>query len=92
MQVTVHYTTQLKAELGVAEESVLLPASSDPGDLLRSLATRHPGPFGQLVLSPEGQLLPSIVLCVNDQQVDPASPDPLPDGATVTFLSAISGG
>jgi hypothetical protein len=66
--------------------------SANLSELLRSLAVRHPGPFGQLVLTPEGELLPSILLCVNDQQVDPASDDPLPDGATVTFLSAISGG
>ena len=35
MQVTVHYTTQLKAALGVAQETVQLPSSADLGDLLQ---------------------------------------------------------
>ena len=92
MQVNVHYTTQLKAALGMAEEVVELPSSAGVRNLLQCLAARHAAPFGELVLTPDGELLPTILLCVNDQQVDPAADDPLPEGATVTFLSAISGG
>lgn len=92
MQVTVHYTTQLKAALGKAQESIDLPPNSRVPDLLQHLDQRNTDSFRQLVLTPAGELLPSILVCVNDQQVDPACQDPLPDGATVTLLSAISGG
>ena len=92
MRVHVHYTTQIKAALGFAEETVEIPAQAGIRDLLRILGERHAEPFRQLVLTVEGNLLPSILLCVGDRQVDPDDPDPLPDGSTVTFLSAISGG
>lgn len=92
MQVTVHYTTQLKAALGKAQESIDLPPDSSLPDLLQRLEQRHADAFRQFVRTPAGTLLPSILVCVNDQQVDPASAEPLPDGAAVTLLSAISGG
>ena len=92
MIVKVQYTTQLKAAIGQAEESVDLSEDSTLADLLQTLAVRHEQPFHQLVLNNSGQLLPSILLCVDDQQVDLSEKCPLADGAVVTFLSAISGG
>jgi molybdopterin converting factor small subunit len=92
MRVHVHYTTQIKSALGVTQETVELPAQAGVPDLLRILAERYQEPFHRLVFTVEGNLLPSILLCVGDRQVDPHDADPLLDGATVTFLSAISGG
>ena len=92
MQVTVHYTTQLKAALGISQESIELPAPAGIRQLLQCLEQRHADSFRPFVFTPEGKLGPSILVCVDDHQVDPASEHPLPDGADVTLLSAISGG
>lgn len=92
MKVHVHYTTQLKAELGIAAEEIEIEGPCQCADLLKRLIDRHPAEFQRLVVDESGQLLPSILLCVNDQQVSPRLETTLDDGASVTFLSAISGG
>ncbi len=92
MHVTVHYTAQIKAALGIAEESIDLPPASQMRVLIQQLIARHGEPFRELVVATDGGVLPSVLLCVGDEQVDPQADDPLPEDAVVTFLSAISGG
>ena len=92
MIIKVQYTTQLKAAIGVAEEAIELSDGSTLADLVQTLSVRHEQPFRQLVLSGSGQLLPSILLCVDDEQVEASDGRGLADGSVVTFLSAISGG
>ncbi len=89
MNVTVAFTTQLKAAIGMSEQTITLPDSATVDDALKHLATLHPQPFGDLVLS-DGELLPSILMSLNDQQVDQQVA--LADGDVLTLLSAISGG
>ncbi len=92
MRVTIIYTTQLRAALGLASESVELPTGASIAVLLDFLAGRHGEAFRTLVLGSDGQILPSILLAVNDQQIlDPAN-QPLASGDEVMILSAISGG
>lgn len=92
MQVRIHYTTQIKTALGLAEEVVDVPAGTKIAELLEILGRRHAEAFRHFVLTGDGRLLPSILLCVDEQQFDAEDPTPLPDGSTITFLSAISGG
>ncbi len=92
MKIHVHYTTQLKAELGIEGEDVEVSGRCQFADLLRCLIEKHPAEFRRLVVDETGKLLPSILLCVDDQQVSPRDETTLDDGASVTFLSAISGG
>ena len=89
MDVTVIFTTQLKAALGTSQQVVSLPANDTVRGAIDALAEQHPESFGKLVLL-DGQLLPSILLSVNDHQVDEHAK--LQDGDALTLLSAISGG
>ena len=89
MEVTVDFTTQLKAALGKSQQSVELNDAATVQDAIHALAAEHTDVFAQFVLS-NGQLQPSILLLVNDQQVD--ATQQLHDGDVVTLLSAISGG
>ncbi len=89
MEVTVTFTTQLKAALGVNEKVVTLNEGATVQGAIDALAAEHPEQFGALVLS-GGKLLPSILLSVNDAQVSIDSG--VSDGDTITLLSAISGG
>lgn len=89
MKVTVAYTTQLKAALGKSEQTLSVETGATVQDAIEELAKVHADAFTQFVLS-EGQLLPSILLSVNDRQVD--ATEPLADGDVITLLSAISGG
>lgn len=89
MNVTVNFTTQLKAAIGTAEQDITLNEGSTVGDAIKSLAEQHAEPFSRFVLS-DGQLMPSIMLSLNDRQVDQQAI--LSHGDVLTLLSAISGG
>lgn len=92
IKIHVHYTTQLKAELGIEGEEVEMAAPCRFADLLQCLTDKHPVEFPRLVVDERGKLMPSILLCVDDQQISPCPETTLEDGASVMFLSAISGG
>lgn len=92
MKVYVTYTAQLGVQLGVSDESVELPDTSSTSDLLATLRNRHGDTFARHVLDATGALLPSIVLCLDDQQVIRGSKVPIRPDARVSFISAISGG
>ena len=92
MLVKIQYTTQLKAAIGFSEEEIQMPDGSTISDVIELLAHKHAEAFRQLVLDTSGQIYPSILLCVNDEQVDAGDSQPIADGSVVTFLSAISGG
>jgi molybdopterin converting factor small subunit len=92
MKVRVNYTTQLKAALGRGTEEVDLPDSSTLPQLLQRLTEIHGTAFRDLALDGQGRPLPSILLCIGDEQVDGDSASQLKDGDEVTILSAISGG
>ena len=92
MKVSVVYTTQIKAALDLAEEAVDVAEGATAVDLLRHLADKHGSTFGELVFSADGALLPSLLLCVGDEQLTSPAEQSLGDGDVVTLLSAISGG
>ena len=92
MIVQVTYTTQLKAALGRGSEKIDLPQPTTLGGLLDHLGRVHGPAFRNLVLDSHDQLLPSILLCVGDQQVQADAGWQLQEGDEVTILSAISGG
>ncbi len=92
MRIQVHYTSQIEAALGTGEELVTLADGSCLADLLAILAERHGAPLHQCMLDSHGQLRPSVLICIDQQHVPPHDNPPLRDGATVTFLAAVSGG
>ncbi len=92
MKVRVWYTTQLKAALGRASESVEVEPPATLGKLLEQLAQQYGAAFQDLVLDASGQLRPSILLCIGDAQADADPGVALGEGDEVTIVSAISGG
>lgn len=92
MLVSVQYTTQLKAALGVTQQQVQLRDDATLSDLLKQLTEQHGAAFADLVLMADGRLLPSIIICIDDQQRSADPEIPLQDGNQVMLLSAISGG
>ena len=71
--------------------------SSCPGDasvldLLRRVAKTHGERLSGLVLDAAGELRPSVLVFVGDEQFDLDEPRPLRDGDTVTVMSPLAGG
>ncbi len=92
MEITIVFTTQLKAALGSGQLTLSIDKDTTVRQVIESVAADHPDAFSRLVFDSDGNLLSSILLCVNDQQVDADRSEPLADGDTLTLLSAISGG
>ncbi len=92
MNVTVTYTTQIKAALELASETVEVAEGTSALDLLRQLADKHGETIATLVFTSAGDLLPSMLLCVGDEQLTSPAEYSMQDGDTLTLLSAISGG
>ena len=61
-------------------------------DVLGHLRNLHPTVMDDFAMNADGTLWPSIIVCVDGKQVDPSETKVLPDQATITLLSAISGG
>ena len=92
MNVDVYYTTQLRAAHGRSQQRVTIDSGATLGQLLRQLAQAHPAVFATHVFDAQGQVLPGVMLCVGDEHVTEPDSHVLQEDATVTILSAISGG
>jgi hypothetical protein len=73
-------------------EQIEVPVGTRFSELLGLLAGRHEAVFHRLVVDNNGRLLPSILPCVDDEQISLEDNPVLTSGSSVTFLSAISGG
>lgn len=92
MALTVQYTAQLKAALGTAEETLDVDGNITGERFLSLLVEKHGDNFRTYALDDEGHLNPSLIVCLGDRQIDFSDEINLPDGSTITLLSAISGG
>ena len=92
MKLKIHYTTQLKADLGMDSEEVEVPDGSRFSDIVAELSKRHAAAFRRLVVDENGDLLPSILPCVDDEQISPDDNPMMTDGGSVTSfrLSAVA--
>ncbi len=94
MRLRVQYTAQLRSALGRAEEEIELPEGSNVSDLLAHLTTevcREAAPF---LLTPSGDIQPSLLVAVNAGAVlaREAQGVQIRSGDVVTLLLPIAGG
>jgi len=92
MKVTVEYTAQVKRAAGISAEEFEFDATCSVRDLVTRVAAEHGDPLRGLLLDADGEVQPSLLLFVGDNQVRPGDPAPLNDRDVVTILSPISGG
>ena len=92
MNVTIKYMAQIKVTAGVAEETLDLADPCSVSDLLRQLTEKHHPGLRPMLLDESGRLQPTILLFVNDSQVQDTDAAMLANGDVVTFLSPIAGG
>lgn len=90
IHIAVEYTAQVKRAAGLAAESFCLAAGCDVQQLIVQVAEKYGSPMRVLLLDPQGQLQPTLLLFIGDRQVHPTTT--LSDGDCVSILSPISGG
>ena len=93
MKVTVQFTTQLKAAIGKADDTIELDDDATVRSLITELDQRYSQAFRQFAMDAKGNFLPSVFVCINDAQCTGTVYDQiLSDGDQVALVSAISGG
>jgi len=92
VKVKVYYTTQLKQALGCNCEEIDVGAPATIRQLLDQLSQSHGEAFDELVLAKQGNLSPSMLVCVGNEFTGRDVSMRLNDGDEVTFLSPVSGG
>ena len=92
MNVRVQFETQLKRAAGRAEETLDVPDSATVAEVVRTAAQRHGGSVASILLDPDQNVRPSVLIFLGDEQVGGDDPRPLTEGTTLTLMSPISGG
>jgi molybdopterin converting factor small subunit len=92
VKVTVEYAAQVKKAAGIASESLDVDEQTTAQDIVRQVARAHGAGLSDLILNGDGDLHPSILLFVGDDQVAWSLPVSLRDRDVVTILSPVSGG
>ncbi len=91
--VTVRYHTPLRQARGLAEEQVALPSGASLAEAVVHLAERGPAALRGMLLGPEGDLSPHLVLFHNGSLATGAKRQTaLADGDEIKLFLAISGG
>ena len=92
MQITLEYVAQIKMAAGKASETLTVEKEALLGSVLKDAAPRLGAEFSALLFDDAGTFRPSLLIMVNDEQVDPNPAFPLNDRDRITLLSPMSGG
>ena len=91
MNVTVQLFAQLAVVAGTNEHQVTLPANASAQDCVRHLADEFGADFAAIALR-EDHLHPTVLLFVDNQQIDWNTHTPLRDGTSLVLAMPIAGG
>ncbi len=92
MKIKVEYSAFLRHHCQLETEELDLQNSCSMQQLIGMLVDRLGEPFRSTVLDRSGMLRPSLILSVNERQVDWENPLELHDGDSVALLTPIAGG
>jgi molybdopterin converting factor small subunit len=94
VQFKVQYAAQLRAAVGCSEEVLDLPEGSSLADLLRYVALKSSCDAVPFLLTPGGDVQPSLLIAVNNGaiQSDDASDVRINTGDVVMLMPPIAGG
>jgi len=92
MKISLEYVAQVKEAAGFASESVTIPDGSTLKDLYKIIVKEKNSSFRTLVFDEKLEPVASILVIVNDEQIDDLTEYQLQNNDRVTILSPMSGG
>lgn len=92
MKVTIEFFGQIRQAAGKDEEVVEIEEAATPRTTVQRLAETSGEPLRSHLLGEGGELRPSLVLVIGDEQIELDSDKPLTDGERLTILPPIAGG
>lgn len=92
MQIRIEYFAQARDAAGISYETIEIDGPTTATDLVSRIASQRGGRLASLLLGPDGQLAPSVMLAVGDRQSGRDDRSLLRDGDEIVVLPPISGG
>jgi molybdopterin converting factor small subunit len=92
MRIRIAYYGQARLLAEKDEEFLEVTPNISAGDVILHLAEKYGDKMSWLLLTERGTPRRSVILAVNDETVDPGSPDVLSEGDVLAVLPAVSGG
>lgn len=92
MKIAIRYMAQVKMAAGRASDEVEVTESCSVRELLAQLAQRHGEDLRRLLLTATGEVPPTLLLFLGDEQISPEQHVPRRDGDVLTILSPMAGG
>jgi molybdopterin converting factor small subunit len=94
MRIRVQYTAQLRTVIGQAEEELEFAAGASLAEVIVQLASECRREAASLLLTPRGELQPSLLLALNRTAISPADAKatPLSCGDVLMLMPPIAGG
>lgn len=92
MRITIHYVAQIAGATGLHAETLELPPDATAADALATVHAAHQESLQRLVFAADGTVLPAVIVCLNNRQVQSLHEATLADGDELLLFSAISGG
>lgn len=92
MKVTLRYTSQLATAAGTSEEDIEVADGIGLVELLGNLSKQHGPEFSKFVVNDDGNPVPTLVVAINNNQVDLRDEISLEDESEVILITPMSGG
>ncbi len=92
MKITLRYTSQLATAAGTSEEDIEVADGIGLVELLGNISREHGPEFSKFVVNDDGTPVPTLVVAVNDTQVDLRDGLSLEDESEVILITPMSGG
>ena len=92
MKITLRYTSQLATAAGTSEEDIEVADGIGLVELLGNLSKEHGPEFSKFVVNDDGTPVATLVVAVNDTQVDLRNDLSLEDESEVILITPMSGG
>ena len=94
MRIRVQYMAQLRTVIGQAEEELEFATGASLAEVIAHLALSRRREAASFLLTPRGELQPSLLLAINRTAISPADvgATPLQCGDVLTLMPPIAGG
>ncbi|MBL8028239.1 MAG: MoaD/ThiS family protein [Fibrobacteres bacterium] len=92
MKINIEYVAQVKEAAGKAAETILVDEGAFLIDVFKKISSDKSVAFRNLVFTESLKPVPSILITVNDEQIDDVSSYVLQNNDRITILSPMSGG
>ena len=92
MQITLQYEAQARRAAGIASETIEVSDFWCVSDCIRKVADAHGEQLKPILVKPNGEIQPTLLVFLNDAHIVRNEENALSDGDILTLMTPLSGG